>query len=151
MYRQRGLTSCLIVRRQPSGKFAIASLLVDRLCLGVKSCFIHCNFTENDLEEFKGKMSNHGDLEEVTPEYFHNLIYASIDYAQGLGFEPPKDFSQAELLLDETLISDGIDAIEVGWDGKPTYISGPYDNVSKIMAVLERTVGTGNYEFTHEF
>ena len=35
-----------------------------------------------------------------------------------------------------------------GLEGKPYFISGPYDNVRKIMQQLDRKVGAGNYTFT---
>jgi hypothetical protein len=31
--------------------------------------------------------------------------------------------------------------------GKPLYISGPHDNVKRILATLSRTVGPGGYEY----
>jgi hypothetical protein len=33
MYDQQALTMCLLVKKQPGGKFAFANILVDRLCL----------------------------------------------------------------------------------------------------------------------
>jgi hypothetical protein len=34
-----------------------------------------------------------------------------------------------------------------GKDGKPLYVSGPEDNVDRIMAKLHRTAGEGNFDF----
>ena len=145
-YDDMGLTVCLIIRKQPSGKFMFANLMIDRFCLGVKSAFCNCNFDENQLEELKERMLNVGEIEEVDPAYFHNLIYAAIDFAEENGFKPAKDFALAEKILDPDLIDDGIDDIEVGQDGKPLFINGPYDNVDSIIAILNRNVGEGNYE-----
>ncbi len=151
-YFEQGLTCCLMVRRQPSGKFSSAFLVIDRKCLGVKRCDIKCNISDNELANIIrdfGKIIT-VDFVEVTPEYFHNLIYASIDYAQSLGFNPSSDFANAELLLDETFISDGIDEIEVGWEGKPLFMNGPFDNIKLILSTLNRIVGEGNYEYICE-
>lgn len=147
-YHQHGLTICLIIKKQPGGKFMFASFMVDRMCLGVKSCLSNCNFTELQIDELIDKMSSQGVIEEVTPVYFNNLIYGAIDYAKELGFDPPKDFALPELLLDENLVDDGIDDIEMGWEGKPYFIQGPYDDVKRIFAKLNASVGEGNYIFT---
>ncbi len=146
-YEEQGLTQCLIIRKQPGGKFTFAFFMVDRLCLGVKNAFVNCNFTEEQIEDLIEKVFRDYEPEEVTPAYFHNLVYGAIDYAGEFGLKPHKDFGLAEYILDPDLIDDGIDEIEMGLDGKPFFISGPYDNVQKILNALDRTVGEGNYTF----
>ncbi len=37
--------------------------------------------------------------------------------------------------------------VEFGKNGKPFYLQGPYDNVSKIFAALNKSVGKGNYGY----
>lgn len=147
LYNQKGLTFCLIIRKQPGGKFTFASILVDRLCLGVKNSMVNCNFTEDEIDNVITKMESQAPAVEVTTTYFHNLIFGAIDYASELGLEPPKDFYLAEYVLDPDLVDDGIDKIEMGCDGKPFYIQGPYDNSRKILSALNSSVGIGGYEF----
>jgi len=147
LYIQKGLTMCLIIRRQRGGKYTFANILVDRLCLGVKNSIVNCNFTEEELDKMIDKLENHAPTIEVTPTYFHNLIYGAIDYAMEFGIEPPKDFHLAEYVLDPDLVDDGIDEIEMGYNGKPFYIQGPYDNSRKIISALEASVGAGGYEY----
>ena len=143
-------TICLIVRKQPSGYFTLASFIVDRHCLGVKDAFANCNLQAIEIDDYIKRTSNHiGLVEMVTPEYLHNMVYGALDYAESLGFSPHKDFKLAEYVLDPDLVDDGIDEFEFGLDGKPFYIAGPYDNVHKILATLNRTVGEGNYEYIH--
>lgn len=145
-----GLTMCLIIRRQPGGKFSVANILIDRSCLGVKNSMANCNVSELELNELIEKTSSHGELVEVTPEYFHNMVYGALDYAHVLGFSPPKDFYIAEYLLDENYISEEIDTIEMGKNGKPFYVQGPYDNAKKILATLNKSVGSGGYDYISE-
>ncbi len=146
-YDDLGLTICLIIRKQPGGKYMFTNLMLDSYCLGVKSVFCNCNFDDKQIEEVKDKLSNSvGEIEEVSPKYFHNLVYATIDFAEECGFKPVKDFALAEYILDPDLIDDGIDEIEVGDNGKPLFINGPYDDVDAIMAKLNRNLGEGNYD-----
>lgn len=147
MYSEQGLTACLIIRKQPGGKFTCANILIDRLCLGVKSSWVKCNFTHDELLELIDKLEQHAPCKEVTPAYFHNLIYGAIDYADELGIKPPQDFYMAEYVLDMNLIDDGIDDIEMGYEGKPMYIEGPYDNKNKIKTALNNSVGQSGYEY----
>jgi hypothetical protein len=106
---------------------------------------------EEEIEYLIDRISENGDVEEVTPEYFHNLIYAAVDFAEENGFKPHKDFKLAEYVLDPDLIDDGIDEIELGGkDGKPLFICGPFDNAERIIATLNKNVGEGNYNFLFE-
>lgn len=89
--------------------------------------------------------SNEGNVIEYNTIFVHNLIYGAIDYADELGFEPQKDFKVSEYLLNPDLISDGIDKIKFGKNGKPFFIQGPDDNVTKIINQLDKVVGEGNY------
>ena len=146
-YETNGLTMCLIIRAQPGGKFTFANILVDRLCLGVKSCMANCNFTSDEIEELIDRIDGHEVIQEVNPTYFHNLIYAAVDYAAELGFKTPDDFYLTEYVLDPDLIDDGIDDIEMGRDGKPFYVQGPFDNTDRIMSILNRSVGPDGYKF----
>jgi hypothetical protein len=145
-YENRGLTMCLLVRKQPGGKFSIASILIDRLCLGVKNSIGNCNMTDMELNDMIDNMRSNAPVEKVSPAYFHNVVYGAIDYASELGFGLPKDFYLAEYLLDEDFIDDGIDDIEMGWEGKPMYVQGPYDNSQKILSTLSKSVGEDGYE-----
>lgn len=148
LYKIKGLTSCFIIKKQPSGKFMFANFLVDRLCLGVKDTIVNCNYFESDLKNIIYEMAvSQCDFEEVTEIYFNNLIFGAIDYAKELGFNTPKDFALAECFLNENLVNDDIDDIEMGWDSKPFFISGPFDDEKRILAKLNASVGEGNYKY----
>ncbi|MCZ7670152.1 MAG: hypothetical protein M5U34_24750 [Chloroflexi bacterium] len=77
------------------------------------------------------------------------IIEATLDYAHSLGFKPDKDIKLAYLVMGKTNPENYAD-LEVpvgGKDGKPFYFSGPYDDVDRIIRILNRKVGEGNYDF----
>jgi hypothetical protein len=74
------------------------------------------------------------------------IVYGAIGYARELGFEPHPDFGRAAGYLERW---DGRCDLTFGLDGKPTYISGPYDDAQKVLRKLHLTLGDGNYHFTH--
>ena len=49
--------------------------------------------------------------------------------------------------MDYALTLPGPSTITFGKDGKPLYISGPYDDPRPVIRTLERTAGRGNFEF----
>ena len=42
---------------------------------------------------------------------------------------------------------DGTIRIECGRNGNPFYVSGPHDNPTKIMEILKKSRGEGNFDF----
>ena len=146
-YKEKGLAQVLISKKQPSGKYSYAIFLLDVFCLGVKSVIFNININNSEYEEIKGKLLDSEDFIPYNIAAAHNLIYGTIDAAEEIGFLPHKDFAIAEYILDEELIDDGIDDVEFGKDGKPLYISGPFDDVERIISTLERTVGEGNFDY----
>ena len=68
----------------------------------------------------------------------HTLIYKGIEYAKSLGFEPHRDFFFTKLILDEPTDVEWSGDVEFGMDGKPVYISGPYDDGGSILKKLEK-------------
>lgn len=147
---KNGVVVCIIIRKQPSGLFSFASFVVDRFCLGIKDAMANCNYSKIQIDDLLARMSPFGVLKEVPAAYFHNLVYGALDYAEDLGFSPNESFDIAEHLLDPDLADEGIDDIEFGYNGKPLYIQGPFDDANRIIKTLNSTVGEGNYEFVVE-
>jgi len=86
----------------------------------------------------------HGDPLEAPIELAREVVFGSIAYARDLGFEPHPDFAAAEAHLGPW---NGPSTITFGKQGKPFYISGPNDNPRTIIRTLERSGGTGNFDF----
>lgn len=85
-----------------------------------------------------------GDPLEAPIELAREVVFGSVDYARALGFDPHPDFAAAEGHLGSWA---GPGTITFGKDGKPLYISGPYDDPHPVIRTLERTVGRGNFDF----
>lgn len=145
------LTQVYVSREMPSGKICFCMYLIDKGCLGLKSTSFFINFEKDEYEDFAySRFSSTGQpFVEITPATAHNIIFGGIDYAEECGFAPQdKDWRITERFLDEELITDEIDNIEFGKDGKPFYMSGPYDNVSKIMGTLRKNFGEDGFIYT---
>lgn len=141
-----GMASIIMCRVMPSGKQIVGIYLVDVFCTGLKNTGARFNMDALDFEEFKTSFEQQQELEEANPTLLQNIIYGAIEYAEDLGFQPAKDFSITEYILDPADKIGYID-IDFGKDGKPFYIEGPHDNVRAILKKLDNAVGPNNYEF----
>jgi hypothetical protein len=72
-------------------------------------------------------------------------VFGAVDYARGLGFDPHRDFYLAAGHLGTRQPPS---RIRFGRDGKPYFQQGPYDNPTRVMRTLDRSVGPGNYHIT---
>jgi len=148
-WEDSGLCQVLVVRKQPSGLFMFSLFLLDMWCLGVKNTLSNINYSEEDLEDFIENVNSSVEhpLEPCEYVYAHNLVYGALEYGEDLGFKPPLDFSVDKYLLEED--SDDIELIEFdfGREGRPYYVSGPHDDVDRVHRILQKSVGSGNYDF----
>jgi hypothetical protein len=141
-----GLASVLVARQHRYGKVSVCGYLADLYCLGVKNALGPKVMDDVRLTGFvRDFFSSHdADPLEVPIELAREVVFGSVEYARGLGFDPHPDFADARGHLGPWT---GPSTITFGKDGKPLYISGPHDDPSLIIRTLEHAVGRGNFDF----
>ena len=141
-----GLVAVLVARKHRHGKVSVCGYLADVYCRGVKNALGPEIMDDLGLRGFVRDFFSgyHGDPLEAPIELAREVVLGSVVYARGLGFGPHPDFAAAEGHLGSWA---GPGTITFGKDGKPLYISGPYDDPRPVIRTLERTAGHGNFEF----
>jgi hypothetical protein len=142
------LVEVVITRRTDAGEFAIALFLVDLGCLGVKNAHTMRFTDEAEYREWLGTVPSIGAMVPISLDLAAKIVRTGLDYAASLGFRPHRDYAQAAPFLRDAHPELASDDVPTGLDGKPHFISGPYDNVRKIINQLNRKVGEGNYHYT---
>ena len=146
-WQEKGLATILMSRRQPDAHMAFGVFLVDIFCLGLKNTFANVDFSEaRYVREVVGRVYEQQESEPCDCDLAHQIIYGGIAYAKQFGFKPNKDFRLSQHVLDAAE-SIGPSDIEFGRDGKPLFVSGPDDNVPKILHQLQATAGEGRYDY----
>jgi hypothetical protein len=148
---EAGITPVIVAREQAPGKVIFASCMVDLTCLGIKDAYANADFSLAKFERELPKMCAFKP-EKCSPELAHEVIYGAMEYAERYGFHPHPDFTaqMADLVLDPPDAHPRLDNVAFGKDGKPFYISGPYDNEytrQNIFNTLMRTAGEGNFDY----
>jgi hypothetical protein len=143
-----GLVEVLIARKQPDGDICFGVYLIDTYCLGLKNTFANAGFSRGRyMNEIRNKIFRAGKPVECSIELAQQMIYQSIEYAEQFGFEPEKDFATSQYLLAPRGELEEPYKLTFGKDGKPFFIPGPHDNVARILRQLEKTAGSGNYDY----
>lgn len=149
-WQETGMANVLVARRHTNGNLTFGTYLIDLKCLGVKDAGYNFNVSESDFIALLDRMKMNLDFSEINYTLAHNIIYAGLEFAEDFGFKPHRDFTQvAQYILEEDTESVELMDIECGNNGKPLYVSGPFDSITeinKIIATLEKNAGPGNYD-----
>ncbi|MBD2208050.1 DNA-binding response regulator [Calothrix sp. FACHB-1219] len=143
---ERGLGLVVIARVTRHNQITLCSYLLDVWCLGIKDTIPPRTLDRREFQEFVQVLFEpfSGKPQEVTLEIAQGMIFSACSYALSLGFQPHKDFEKSRSHIGNW---DGTVRIECGRNGKPCYVSGPYDNSKKIVETLKKSRGDGNFEF----
>jgi hypothetical protein len=154
-WHEEGITPVVIARQQEADKVIFAVYLVDIYCLGVKDAYANADMS---LRKFHNELPRMcaNDPEPCSVELAHEIIYGGIEYAERYGFKPHIDFTGdfCDQVLDPPETHPRVNNVMFGKDGKPFYVSGPYDDerkINSVMNTLMRTAGEGNFDYLAGF
>ena len=143
------LVQICIARRAPSGEVAVGMFLMDLACLGAKNA--HGTVFRSAAEyrsELRQSLMRHQTLIPCDLDLAAKVVEEGVKYAASLGFKPNRDIDKAYMVLGDAHPERCQTPIPLGGeDGKPFFVNGPYDDVDRILRVLDRKVGKGNYNF----
>lgn len=146
---ERGLSIVTVARKASYNRIVVCTYLLDYWCLGLKDTLgprkLNIQHYDNFIDEVYQAFDE--GPENITLEQAQGLVFSAIDYADGLGFKPHRDFQKSKAHLGEW---DGQTKLECGRDGKPFYFCGPYDDSNKILKTLQKNVGEGNFNYLVE-
>jgi hypothetical protein len=140
------ITQILVARRGPAGQVGVGAFVVDLGCLGVKNAFGY-QIDPAEYRDLLRDMRSRQKMVKVDLTLVAKILHEAIAYAESLGFRPHRDYRQAAPILGDADPNACDEEIPLGKDGKPLYVSGPYDNVNAIMTKLKRAVGPDGFNY----
>ncbi len=146
-----GIGTVWISRHLPDGRYAMAGILVDVFCLGVKNAL----YNILDEAQYRSNLAHlqaspEQQFERQHPSCARKLVEEALAYAKDLGFEPHADYRIARLIFGDIDASACPVRFTFGQNGKPFYVNGPNDTPAiqrRILKQLERHCGPGGYHF----
>ena len=143
-----GIGNVIVSRKMPNGFIGAAFFLVDVFCLGIKDVV----YDVLSPVEYDHRVS---DLEQETFRAIHptcarKLVEEAEAYARDLGFSPHADYPRARQIFGDLDATACPTHYVFGRDGKPFFMSGPYDTPAKcrrIIDTLTRRCGPEGFHF----
>ncbi|MDM8529492.1 hypothetical protein QUF58_14965 [Anaerolineales bacterium HSG24] len=138
-----------VARQSPQGHVSVAGFIVDLACLGIKNGFANLYPSRAEYNaHFRNKLLRQSAMVDVDLNLAAKILQVGKEYAHSLGFKPHPDTRDAFKIMGKTYPEKCHEKIPTGGpEGKPFFIAGPYDDAEKIMAILNRNVGEGNYTY----
>lgn len=145
-----GIGMAVFARKLADGSVAFATFLLDVYCLGVKDANYDIVPRAIYEERFEDGIFVDHPVVDYSPESFRKLVEDAVAYAQDLGLPPHRDYAKARLIFGDVDASASRDTFTFGCEGKPFYVSGPFDSAEKSRRIVETLVarcGEGNCDY----
>ncbi|MCA9065480.1 MAG: hypothetical protein KDA96_20575 [Planctomycetaceae bacterium] len=123
--------------------------LVDTYCRGVKDCFGQFA-SALAIGEFVENMRGKSTVHRCSPETARRLVEDSVAFAMSCGLRPHRDYLACAALFGDIDPLQAGHVFPMGCDGKPRYISGPFEpphEVERVLQKLTQTQGPDGFTF----
>ena len=130
-----GIGNVIVSRRMPNGFIGAAFFLVDVYCLGIKDAF----YAVLSPAEYDHKLAGlrHESFRALPPTCARKLVEGAEAYARDLGFPPHADYQRARQIFGDLDAMSCPTEYVFGKDGKPFFMSGPYDTPAKCRRIID--------------
>ena len=144
-----GIGNVIVSRKMPNGFIGAAFFLVDVFCLGIKDTF----YEVLSPAEYDYRVSSlqHETFRALHPTCARKLVEGAEAYARDLGFPPHPDYQRARQIFGDLDATVCPTHYVFGRDGKPFFLSGPYDTPAKCRRIIEtltRHCGIDGFNFS---
>jgi hypothetical protein len=120
-----------------TGQLAVASFLIDALCLGVKDVM----FRSIGADEFADYVAMAGlvePLKPVDPRHARKFLRELVGWSRAIGFSPHPEFAAVEPIFGD-VNADACDRVfQFGRDGKPFYIPSESETPAQVSLRLKQ-------------
>ena len=136
--KSQGIGPVIIARRVSTGEILFSNFLVDRYCLGVKDCFARFVYPSQYQDMLDGMIERDMQFVRIDAPSARRLVEDAVAFAARYDLKPHPDYRTAKLIFRDIDASAGKQLVEMGRDGKPFYVSGPFESEFDSMEILRK-------------
>ena len=132
-----GMSHVVVSRLLESGNVAFAVFLLDVYCLGVKDVMFDIVSRNRYDRLLYDKLLREYDAVTLEPAAARKLIEGAVAFAREHGLPPHRDYPKAKLIFGDVDPNACGDEFVYGKDGKPLFIAGPHDGLSRCRQIVD--------------
>lgn len=137
-WHDTGMSSALVARQKTDGRFIIGCYLLDTFCLGVKNASFYIDYSREQLDALRTSLF---DMEEISYNELHNIIYGTIAFAETAGVHPAKEFAVTQYILEDDTEDIPLIEYDFGHNGKHFLVVGINPNDRRYIDLLKKRLG----------
>lgn len=136
----------LVARLKGMERVSVCTYLVDYLCLGVKDTMKPHQLDRSQYPDFVQRFYGAfpAGYRAIALHEAQAIVFGAVEYAARLGFNPHPDFEQTLYHLGHW---SGEPVLRFGYQDKPLYINGPYDDNRQVIKMLELNAGRDQFNY----
>ncbi len=140
-WQKAGMANVVVTRQRPNGEFIFASFLVDTFCLGVKDVYYSMTYTADDIKNVLDRYGDTCEIDEISYDEAHNIIWGAVSFAEEAGIKPAKTFSIGQYILEDDTEEIPLIDYEFGKDGKYLLVVGEDGKEKVYLKTLAQRLG----------
>lgn len=135
-----------VTRNHPAGSITLGAYLIDKYCCGIKNAFFKFSIAKSELYDMILHYKHRMGIKEIPYVEAHNLIYGALEYAEGIGIAPHKDFDDAQYILAEDNEDIPLIEYEFGHDGRPYLISSKKSEIEYYKRLMLKVLNPEDFD-----
>ena len=134
---RKGIGTVIISRKMPNGKIGAGFFMLDAFCLGAKDAYFK-ELSPPNYQQTGYEFKQRENLQPSSPAYARKLVEECVDYAKSIGMVAHSDYRKARKIFGDINTEECLEKFAFGKDGKPFYMSGPYDTPEKSRKIINK-------------
>lgn len=139
----------VVSRLHQGGRISTAVYMIDMRCMGLTDSVYHLRLDEDDFDEIIHREDDKGmEMEEISYNEAHNLVYGAIDYADEAGIAPDPSWALTQYFLEEDDERIPLIHYDFGMNGKHFLLAKDIDEARRYVPLMRKNLKKGTYDFT---
>ena len=136
-----GLGTAIVARQHKNGNYTLGIYMFDTFCCGLTDSLYHFNVPEYEYREMLEEGCATLEMNPISYEELHNLIYGAVAFAEEAGLGPHSSFKLTQYILEEDTDEIPLIEYEFGKDGKHFLVATSRFQVNTLLPVMKKNLG----------
>lgn len=136
-----GSGTVIVARQHKNGNYTLGVYMFDTFCCGLTDSLYYFNVSEYEYKEILEESRAFLEMDSISYEEVHNLVYGVIAFAEEAGLSPHSSFKLTQYILEEDTEEIPLIEYEFGKDGKHFLVATSRFQVNTLLPLMKKNLG----------